>query len=427
MAHAEIYASATDGEEIGGGTPGSMPDGAEEDSMGEDVPPEYLKQLQNGEGLGDSSGSDVIDETGNSVSDTEAPPEEGDAEGAGQGSSGEAQGTEGAGQETGGDAQGADDSSQGTEEDSQGTEAALPLNQAGEVTEPITKEDKPYLALGANLTQQQQATVLSLLGINPAELSEYDVIYITNEEEHQYLGNYVDAQKIGTRALSSVLIVKREKGNGIRITTKNISYCTIGMYKNALITAGITDADILVAGPTPISGTAALVGAMKAYAVMTGEEVTEESMDTALNELVLTGDIADTVGDSEKAEELIAYLKQEVIGHNFESDTEIREVIEDACDQFQIKLSESEIQELINLLKKIDDLDLDLDSIKKQAESLYKKLSELDIDTGGFFLFQRPVLLGVRRCQKEWKHIRDLQRSTTCLWTTCLMRNGANI
>jgi uncharacterized protein YpuA (DUF1002 family) len=255
--------------------------------MGEDVPPEYLKQLQNGEGFGDSSGSDVIDETGNSVSDTEAPPEEGDAEGAGQGSSGEAQGTEGAGQETGGDAQGADDSSQGTEEDSQGTEAASPLNQAGEVTEPITKEDKPYLALGANLTQQQQATVLSLLGINPAELSEYDVIYITNEEEHQYLGNYVDAQKIGTRALSSVLIVKREKGNGIRITTKNISYCTIGMYKNALITAGITD---LVAGPTPISGTAALVGAMKAYAVMTGEEVTEESMDTALNELVLTGD-----------------------------------------------------------------------------------------------------------------------------------------
>ena len=316
VAHPEMYASATDGEEIGGGTPGSMPDGAEEDSMGEDVPPEYLKQLQNGEGLGDSSGSDVIDETGNSVSDTEAPPEEGDAEGAGQGSSGEAQGTEGAGQETGGDAQGADDSSQGTEEDSQGTEAASPLNQAGEVTEPITKEDKPYLALGANLTQQQQATVLSLLGINPAELSEYDVIYITNEEEHQYLGNYVDTQKIGTRALSSVLIVKREKGNGIRITTKNISYCTIGMYKNALITAGITDADILVAGPTPISGTAALVGAMTAYAVMTGEEVTEESMDTALNELVLTGDIADTVGDSEKAEELIAYLKQEVIGHN---------------------------------------------------------------------------------------------------------------
>ncbi len=274
---------------------------------------------------------------------------------------------------------------EGAESKAPEADAASPLNQEGEVTEPITKEDKPYLALGANLTEQQRATVLSLLGINPAELSEYDVIYITNEEEHSYLGNYVDAQKIGTRALSSVLIVKREKGNGINITTKNISYCTIGMYKNALITAGITDADIIVAGPTPISGTAALVGAMKAYAVMTGETVSEESMDTALNELVLTGDIAENVGDSEKAEELIAYLKQEVIGRSFESDTEIQEVIEDACDEFQVKLSDSQIQELVDLLKKIGNLDLDLDSIKKQAEALYEKLSNIDIDTGGIW------------------------------------------
>lgn len=184
------------------------------------------------------------------------------------------------------------------------------LNEPGEVTEPITKEDKPYLALGANLSPDQQAAVLQLLGINPGELSEYDVIYITNEEEHEYLGEYVAASKIGTRALSSVLIVKREQGNGINITTKNISYCTIGMYKNALITAGITDADIIVAGPFPISGTAALVGAMKAYSDMTGTEVSERSMDTALNELVLTGDLAETVGDSQKAEELVAYLKQ---------------------------------------------------------------------------------------------------------------------
>ena len=37
------------------------------------------------------------------------------------------------------------------------------------------------------------------------------------------------------------------------------------MYKNALVTAGIEDADIIVAGPKNISGTAALVGVFKAY------------------------------------------------------------------------------------------------------------------------------------------------------------------
>lgn len=252
------------------------------------------------------------------------------------------------------------------------------LNEPGEVTEPITKEDKPYLALGANLSPDQQAAVLQLLGINPGELSEYDVIYITNEEEHEYLGEYVAASKIGTRALSSVLIVKREQGNGINITTKNISYCTIGMYKNALITAGITDADIIVAGPFPISGTAALVGAMKAYSDMTGTEVSERSMDTALNELVLTGDLAETVGDSQKAEELVAYLKQEVIEKGLDSEGEIRSAIEKACGQFDITLAEEEIAELTELLEKIGELDLDIDSIRDQAEELYEKLTSLD-------------------------------------------------
>lgn len=287
----------------------------------------------------------------------------------------------------------ADESTPQTEPDKTADEAAPQADgsatdldaagQKGEVTEPITKEDKPFLALGANLSAEQQAVVLGLLGINPAELGDYDVIYITNEEEHQYLGNYVSADKIGTRALSSVLIVKREQGHGINISTKNISYCTIGMYKNALITAGITDADIIVAGPMPISGTAALVGAMKAYSSMTGEAVTEESMDTALNELVLTGDLADAVGDSEKAEELIAYLKQEILSRDLSDENDIRAAINEACEKFDVTLSEDEVNQIVSLLKKIGQLDLDIDSITKQAQDLYDKLSGMD--AGGFF------------------------------------------
>ena len=122
---------------------------------------------------------------------------------------------------------------------------------------------------------------------------------------------------------------------------------------------------------------------MKAYSDMTGEEVTEESMDTALNELVLTGDLAKAVGDSDKAEELVAYLKQEVLSKDLTDEGEIREVIDKACEEFDIVLSEEEISQLIDLLKKIGQLDLDWDSIKNQAEELYNKLSK--IDAGGFF------------------------------------------
>ena len=143
----------------------------------------------------------------------------------------------------------------------------------------------PFVALGADLKADEREVVLSLLDIDEDDLKDYKTVEITNADEHQYLGDYLSADIIGKRALSSVLIVKQEEGSGIGVDTKNISYCTPGMYCNALITAGITDAEVVVAGPFKITGTAALVGAMKAYSVMTGEEISKESMDAATNEI----------------------------------------------------------------------------------------------------------------------------------------------
>ena len=71
-------------------------------------------------------------------------------------------------------------------------------------------------------------------------------------------------------------VEQKDDGNGVNVTTQNISYCTSGMYRNALITAGIKNADVKVAGPFKISGTAALVGVMKAYEEMTGKKIPEK-------------------------------------------------------------------------------------------------------------------------------------------------------
>lgn len=329
---------------------------------------------------GDSAPQETAEEPEEGVSgadeaqDGSTQPEEGGNPETGTGQKPE----EGAQPETG--------TGQKPEEDAQPEQ--VPANQdaqasgEGEVTEPITKEDRPYLSLGANLSEEQRSTVLGLMGINPAELADYDVIYTTIDEEYRYLGDYLPSEIIGTGSLSSVLVVKRDPGNGINITTKNISYCTIGMYKNALITAGLTDADIIVAAPFPISGTAALVGAMKAYSVMTGEEVSEESMDAALNELVLTGDLAESVGDSQQVEEFIAYLKQQIVENHLETEEEIRAAIDEACEKLDIVLSESEIQQVIILLQKIGSLDLDIDSLMNQAKDLYDRISEYTADSG---------------------------------------------
>ena len=67
----------------------------------------------------------------------------------------------------------------------------------------------------------------------------------------------------------------------------------------------------MVAGPYNISGTAALVGAIKSYENMTGETVSQENVDTATNELVVTGKLAESVGDSDKAEQLVGAVKEQ--------------------------------------------------------------------------------------------------------------------
>ena len=50
--------------------------------------------------------------------------------------------------------------------------------------------------------------------------------------------------------------------------------------------AGIADAKIIVAGPFPISGTAALVGTLKAYEEMTGKKLDDKVTDAAMDQLV---------------------------------------------------------------------------------------------------------------------------------------------
>lgn len=243
--------------------------------------------------------------------------------------------------------------------------------------------DKPYLALGADLSAKEQMTVLSLLGLEDINVDDYDIVTVTNADEHEYLDEYLDASVIGTRALSSVLVVGKEEGNGIHVTTKNISYCTEGMYRNALLTAGVEDADITVAGPYSISGTAALVGAIKAYETMTGEEVPEENLDAANNELVLTGKLVEEIGDSEKAEELMALVKQEVAENNIKSVDDIRQVVQQACSELDITLSEENEKKIAELMSKIEGLDLDVNQLKEQAKELYEKLESLDfhVDT----------------------------------------------
>lgn len=236
-----------------------------------------------------------------------------------------------------------------------------------------------YVSFGADLNGDEKSTVMNLLGITKDDLDGFTVGEITNDDEKKYLGDYLDSSVIGSRALSSVIVVIGEDGDGIDVQTKNISYCTSGMYTNALITAGIENADVIVAGPFEITGTAALVGAMKAYAELTGEEISAESMDTAVNELVVTSQMAEDM-NSEDVEQLMAFVKAKVVEGGLDNEEAISEAIDEGASQLGISITDEEKQTIISLMKKISDLDLDIDSMKKQAKDLFNKLEDMGID-----------------------------------------------
>ena len=220
-----------------------------------------------------------------------------------------------------------------------------------------------YISLGADLTSDEKAKVLALFGV-----------------DEKYLDSYISSSQIGNQAWSSVLITEGKKGSGINVTTKNVIYCTTGMYANALATAGVEDVNVVVAGPFNVSGTAALVGALKAYSEMTGETVDEDVVDAAVDEMVTTGSLEDgTDADNEKVEGMVAYLKEQ-IANSDNKDKDLDQIINDAANKFEITLNEDQFNQLKSLLEKLGGLHLDLGSLKSQAQAAYDTLKDMGFD-----------------------------------------------
>lgn len=239
---------------------------------------------------------------------------------------------------------------------------------------PAYADSEQYLILGENLSDSEKATVLELLGVDNIE--HYNVAYITNAEEYEHLGNYLSSDIIGSRALSSALLTKEKEGHGISIETFNITYCTKEMYQNALITAGVKDISVKIAGPFKISGTAALVATIKSYEIMTGKTLDPDAIDAANNEIVVTQDLSDDIG-AEKAAKLIAALKQEIakMGDNYTKE-DILKILEDLCAKLEITLTEENKQDILALMDKLSKIDIDEEALKEQAKEIYGKVKD---------------------------------------------------
>lgn len=249
----------------------------------------------------------------------------------------------------------------------------------------VCAEETGVLALGADLSASQRATVLAEMGITEEQAASYQTVYITNDMEHQYLDASLGASVVGTHSLSSVLLIPQESGSGLSVETHNINYCTIAMYRNALLTAGVEDAKVIVAAPSPISGTAALIGAVKAYEAYSGKAVSDDAFEAATDELVLTGELMDELGnmDSEQISDLIAWLKQQIAEQGLDDPTKLEELVRQGSAEMDLDLTDEQVSKIVDLLLKLSKLDIDADKLAAQAKELYNKLDALGIELDG--------------------------------------------
>lgn len=116
-------------------------------------------------------------------------------------------------------------------------------------------------------------------------------------------------------------------------------------------------------------------------------------IDGAINEMVVTGEIGDETGKTDEIAGMIAYLKDQVGGKNL-SDSELADAIDQASEKFNVSLTQDQIDQLKELLKKLQGLDLNWNNIRDQAENLYGKLKDmgLKVDTSALTSRHRVFL-----------------------------------
>lgn len=243
-------------------------------------------------------------------------------------------------------------------------------------------EGDMIVTLGENLTEEQKNNLLDEMGAP----KDVQIVTVSNQEEHHYLGKYISKSLIGTKAISSSAITIAPKGSGITVKTKNISWVTDEMYVNALITAGVKDADIYITAPFSVSGTAALTGIIKAYEVSADQAIPEEVKQAANQEMVETAKLGDTIG-KENAAALIAKVKEEIAKNKPKNDEELRKIIEQAAKELNVTLTEEQIKRLIDLFNKLKDLDIDWNQVSDQLNKAKDRISKfLQSEEGQGFL-----------------------------------------
>ena len=240
------------------------------------------------------------------------------------------------------------------------TVSALPLTAQADSSKVVT--------LGANLSEEQKASMYEYFGTN---VDEVETIEVTNADERVYMEGIASEAQIGTRTYSCSYVEPTNSG-GIQVKVANLTFVTSSMIASTLMTSGVENCNVVAASPIEVSGTGALTGIMMAYEVASGEELSEEQKEAATEELITTGELADDIGQ-EEATSLMNEVKQEIIEEGLTNPEEIEGVITDKAEELGVTLTEEQMAQIRELMEKISQFDIDVNALKDTLDNLMGK------------------------------------------------------
>lgn len=244
----------------------------------------------------------------------------------------------------------------------------------------------PTYVYGGGLNDAQIEETADLLGID--SMDNVASVAVTGEDLQNYLGT---GSGNTASMISSVLVQRENEGHGVNVineTPDNITQITEEQYSNAAITAGVEDVTIMVASIRPVTGESALTGIYKAFDV-NGEDLDQDRMEVAQEELETTNQIAQENADEEefdssRLDQAIVEIKQQLAELRDRQDElatreEIEQIINDALENnnLQSVISQDQIDRLLAFFERYQQTGaIDSAQVRQQLEQLSGNLRD---------------------------------------------------
>lgn len=242
-----------------------------------------------------------------------------------------------------------------------------------EVIEGDQVDTDNVVTLGENLTTEQRDAMYKYFGTSADKVR---TIIVTHSDEVKYMEGIATAEQIGNTTNSCAYVEPTNSG-GIKVKTANLNFVTSAMIASTLTTAGMENCNVIAACPFEVSGTGALTGIIMAYETASGEKLDEGKKEAAMEELITTGDLADSIG-SEEATQVVGEVKEEILDKGLTDPDEIGDAVDKIAEKHDVTLTDDQKQQLVSLMEKISQYDYDLDSIKDTLNNLSGKVGALE-------------------------------------------------